>query len=122
MTNLRNLDSGFWRSALGNPARRCVIPASRFCEWEGEVGRKVARWFGDRARPVFGFAGVWRPVEDGAVYAMLTCEPNALVGKVHPKAMPVMLAAGTEPQWLSDDWDAARALVRPYDVDLMWME
>lgn len=122
VTNARNLDSPFWRGALADPARRCVIPASRFCEWEGEKGAKRVRWFGVRERAVFGFAGVWRQHGEGAVYAMLTCAPNALVGAVHPKAMPVMLAAGDEPAWLADDWSAARALVRPFDADAMWME
>lgn len=121
VTNARNLDSPFWRAALRDAARRCVIPASRFCEWEGAAGAKVARWFGVRERAVFGFAGVWRPVGEGAVYAMLTCAPNELVGAVHPKAMPVMLAAGDEAVWLGADWDAARALVRPYAADAMWM-
>lgn len=127
MTNARNLDSPFWAAALRDPARRCVIPASCFCEWEGEAGRKRARWFGVQGfgvqgRAVFGFAGVWRPQGEGAVYAMLTCAPNALVGAVHPKAMPVMLAAGDEAAWLADDWAAARALVRPFDAAAMWME
>lgn len=122
VTNARNLDSPFWRSALQDPARRCVIPASRFCEWQGDKGRKVARWFGVQGRPVFGFAGVWRPQGDGAVYAMLTCAPNALVAAVHPKAMPVILAAGCEAVWLEGDWPAARALVRPFDDEAMWLE
>jgi putative SOS response-associated peptidase YedK len=122
VTNARNLDSLFWRAALRDPARRCVIPASRFCEWEGTKGEKRARWFGVKSQPVFAFAGVWRPRDGGAVYAMLTCAPNALVGAVHPKAMPVMLESGDELRWLEADWDAARALVRPYAADAMWAE
>jgi putative SOS response-associated peptidase YedK len=122
VTNARNLDSPFWRTALADPARRCVIPASRFCEWEGEKGAKRARWFGVQGRPVFGFAGVWRPHGEGAVYAMLTCAPNTLVATVHPKAMPVMLAAGDEAAWLGAEWAEARALARPFAADAMWME
>lgn len=30
------------------------------------------------------------------VYGFLTCQPNAEVGKVHPKAMPVILTTSEE--------------------------
>ena len=30
------------------------------------------------------------------LFAFLTCEPNAVVGEVHPKAMPVILTAPDE--------------------------
>ena len=32
VTNIRNLDSPFWRSALNNVERRCIVPVTRFCE------------------------------------------------------------------------------------------
>lgn len=91
VTNVRNLASPFWRTALSTPARRCLVPVTEFCEWEGEPGAKVARWFRVPSQPVFAFAGVWRPVEGGGAYAFLTCEPNVIVAPVHPKAMPVIL-------------------------------
>jgi len=37
------------------------------------------------------FAGIWRPTEAGDLFAFLTCNPNPLVGEVHPQAMPVVL-------------------------------
>ena len=101
MTNIRNLDSPFWRSALNNVERRCIVPVTRFCEWTAEpdpvTKRKRKVWFGlhpPRAQePLFAFAGLWRPGEGGPYMAFLTCDANALVGAVHPKAMPVMLRA-----------------------------
>ena len=36
VTNVRNLDSPFWRSALNNRERRCIVPVTRFCEWTAE--------------------------------------------------------------------------------------
>lgn len=76
VTNVRNLDSLFWQSALQRPDRRCLVPATDFCEWEGEKGEKVARWFSCNGRAIFAFAGVWRPTDDGGAFAFLTCDPN----------------------------------------------
>lgn len=127
VTNVRNLASPFWRSALANPAQRCLIPASEFCEWEGEKGAKQARWFSVPSRPVFAFAGVWRsgPVDllndTKPCFAMLTCEPNTLVGAVHPKAMPVILDPDDHARWLSAPLADALPLATPFPSQLMAM-
>lgn len=122
VTNVRNLASPFWRASLAEPARRCLIPASEFCEWEGEAGAKVARWFAVPSQPVFAFAGVWRPVEGAAgAFAMLTCEPNALVAPVHPKAMPVILHPEDHDRWLMAPLAEATALAAPFPSQLMAM-
>lgn len=122
VTNVRNLASPFWRSALVNPERRCLVPVTDFCEWEGEAGAKVARWFSVPSRPIFAFAGVWRPTENGAAFAFLTCEANPLVAAVHPKAMPVILEDEGFDSWLRDGWDDARALACSYPSQLMAVE
>lgn len=121
ITNVRNLASPFWRAALANPERRCLVPVSDFCEWEGPAGAKLARWFRLPDRPLFAFAGIWRPTADGAVFAFLTCEPNPLVAAVHPKAMPVILHEEAEQQWLTADTAAALALAAPFPSQLMAM-
>ena len=56
-------------------------------------------WFGlsEDQHPLFAFAGIWRPGDEGPFMAILTCEANATVGAVHPKAMPVMLRPGDVP-------------------------
>src|SRR5438309_8921470 len=36
ITNVRNLQSPFWRSMLKAPERRCLVPVTSFCEWSGE--------------------------------------------------------------------------------------
>ncbi len=119
VTNVRNLESSFWRGVLGQAAQRCLVPATEFCEWEGEPGHKLARWFSVPSRSIFNFAGVWRETAEGRVFAILTCEPNALVAAVHPKAMPVILHAEDEGAWLGDDWAEVRALAGPYPSQLM---
>ena len=125
VTNVRNLDSPFWRSALDNPQRRCLVPATSFCEWSAEpdplTKRKTKCWFGlnEGSDPLFAFAGIWRPGEGGPFMAFLTCAANETVGAVHPKAMPVMLRPSDGLRWLTDERNSACALALPFpDTDM----
>lgn len=107
VTNVRNLGSPHWRRWLGRD-NRCLVPVSRFAEPIGK-GRGN-QWFAlADDQPIF-FAGIevrdWqsvRKVRDGEttddLFAFLTCAPNAEVGAVHPKAMPVILRT-------ADAWEA----------------
>ncbi len=122
VVNVRNLTSPFWAAALGNPQRRCLVPASRFCEWEGEAGFKRKRWFDVPQQPLFAFAGLWRPTEAGPAFAFLTCAPNPLVAAIHPKAMPVILHPEDHALWLGGDRSEASALAAPYPSQLMRLE
>ena len=123
VTNVRNLTSPFWRNALARPERRCIVPATSFCEWTGEAGRKTKVWFGlagePHESPLFAFAGLWRPGEGGPFMAFLTCEANRIVGEVHPKAMPVMLKPADAERWLDREREDACALARPFEDTLM---
>jgi putative SOS response-associated peptidase YedK len=111
VTNIRNLASAWWRPWL-EPRWRCLVPATSFCEWP-DTRPKVPHWFalgprGDDERPLFAFAGIWRPWTgerkneraEHLLYGFLTTEPNAVVRPIHTKAMPVMLT--TQAQW--DIW------------------
>ena len=125
VTNVRNLASSFWRSALDNCERRCIVPVTRFCEWTVEpdpvTKRKSKVWFGlhQDHDPLFAFAGIWRPGEGGPFMAFLTCDANATVGAVHPKAMPVILRASSAMAWLSDSREQACTLAVPFpDSDM----
>jgi putative SOS response-associated peptidase YedK len=51
--------------------------------------------------------------------AFLTCAPNALVGAVHPKAMPVILPRSAYATWLEAPFETATALATPYDTAAM---
>ena len=122
VTDVRNLSSPFWRSALASPVRRCLIPVTAFSEYgPGEPGKLPLHWFDVPSRPIFSFAGIWRPTAPGALpaFAFLTCEPNVLVAPIHPKAMPVILHAEDEEHWLTAGMDEALALVAPYPSQLM---
>lgn len=124
ITNVRNLASPLWRGALADPARRCLVPVTAFSEWSAAAdpatGRKRKHWFDLPGDPLFAFAGLWRLTESGPRFAFLTCAPNETVGRVHPKAMPVILRSG-EPcdRWLASDGADAAAMQAPLADHLM---
>ncbi len=124
ITNVRNLASPMWRSALGDPARRCLVPATAFSEWSATpdpaTGRKRKHWFAMADDGPFAFAGLWRPTAEGARFAFLTAPPNAMVGAIHPKAMPVLLTPGSlADHWLSVEGSTAAAMQRSFpDADM----
>lgn len=124
VTNVRNLESPFWRAWL-KPAQRCLVPFTSFSEWTATKPKREV-WFAMANGTPACFAGIWRPwtglrgtkkqpVEgDHLLYAFLTCAPNALVGAVHPKAMPVILPDHASQQaWLEAPTEEALELVRP---------
>jgi putative SOS response-associated peptidase YedK len=124
VTNVRNLASPFWRSALKNPERRCLVPVTEFCEWSGERGAKQEHWFSITEQPVFAFAGIWRPTEEERAFAFLTCgylgDPSAhIVGAIHEKACPVILHSDDHDKWLDGEVDEICALAEPFPSQLM---
>jgi putative SOS response-associated peptidase YedK len=84
------------------------VPFTSFSEPEPLAsGARPPTWFAlDESRPIGCFAGVWtrrasvRKVKEGEttndLFAFLTTEPNAEVGALHPKAMPVILRTPEE--------------------------
>ncbi len=125
VTNIRNTASPHWRRWLG-PEHRCVVPFTSFSENEHlPDGTKPPVWFAlDETRPLACFAGIgtrWtsvRKVKEGEttndVFGFLTTEPNAEVGAIHPKAMPVILTTKEEIDlWMSAPISQALKLQRP---------
>ena len=118
VTNVRNLASPFWRTALGRPGRRCLVPVTAFSEWSTEPApvtrRKRKVWFDLPEQEVFAFAGLWRPTAEAERFAFLTTMTNALVASVHPKAMPMILAPHEYATWLEGDFATVCALSDAY--------
>lgn len=137
VTNVRNYRSSFWRSALANPERRCLVPVTRFQEWSVEpdpaTGKKRPHWFTVPSQQIFAFAGIWRPTEGDPVFSFLTCgycesdDPEDMktaaaahvVGAIHPKACPVILHPEDYDRWLHDDIESALPLACAYPSQLM---
>jgi putative SOS response-associated peptidase YedK len=126
VTNVRNTKSPHWRRWLG-VENRCLVPFTSFSEHEVlPDGRRPPVWFAfGEDRPLAFFAGIWVPqwksvrkVREGEtvnnLFAFLTTEPNAEVGAVHPKAMPVILTTPEECDiWLTAQAPSALELQRP---------
>jgi putative SOS response-associated peptidase YedK len=126
ITNIRNVKSPHWRRWL-KPENRCVVPWTSFCEYADTKPRKTPTWFAlDDSRPLAVFAGLWatwhgvrgtkaNPVEGKhQLFGFLTCEANAEIGAIHPKAMPVILTTEAEIEtWMTAPMDEAPELQRP---------
>ncbi len=126
MTNVRNLDLPRWRQLGERHENRCLIPLTEFCEWTPEphdVGGgkplKGEMWFRVTDQPIFAVAGFWRPTAKGNGFAMVTCDPNALVAPIHPEAMITILAEADWDRWLRGSYDDVIALQRPYQTGHM---
>ena len=134
VTNVRDdkiLTSRFWKSSFEE--RRCLVPATSFCEPNGDVKPATWHWFslkGSEARPLFAFPGIWRkyqgplkkdgPKVEVETYAFLTTTPNSLVATVNHERMPVLLTREEEFDiWLRASLDEAFTLAREHPAEGM---
>jgi putative SOS response-associated peptidase YedK len=134
VTNVRDdaiLKSSFWKPSFQE--RRCLVPASSFCEPNGVVKPATWHWFsinGGEPRPLFAFPGIWRsykgpvkkdgPNVDIETYSFLTTTPNSLVSTINHERMPVLLTREEEFEaWLRGSIDEALALAREYPPEMM---
>ena len=108
--------------------RRCLIPSDGFYEWGGR--ERTPHWIRLRDGAPFAYAGLYerRPgaAEDGTdsgTFAIVTTEPNELVGSLHDR-MPVIIPPGGYDRWLDPSRSATelRALLCPYPAAKMTMQ
>ena len=85
MINFRSEGRGF-------PKRRGLIPASHFFEFTGKKSPKSKWKFTKAGEDWFCFAGLWRPMPDGAgdAFTLLTTEPGPDVAPIHNRQMVVL--------------------------------
>lgn len=106
-------------------ARRCLILADGFYEWQKRAGGKQPFYIRVRDASPFAFAGLWESWEgDGEELhscAIITTAANDVVGEVHGR-MPVILPREDHDLWLDPDFrerEPLTALLRPYPADAM---
>jgi len=121
--NVGNARNSSWRPWL-NKEFRCLIPATSFCHYGDQP--KIPYWFAiDLTRPLFAFAGLWRPwtgrrqneTKEHLLFSVLTTEPNEVVRDVHPKGMPVIVGEEDWEVWLEADVRTALKLQRPWPAE-----
>lgn len=113
--------SATWRPSFH--ARRCLVPATAFFEWQSVPGAKRKTKL--RIRPldqaVFCFAGLWQtfPGDDAAprdCFTIVTTAANDFMRPIHHR-MPVILTPEDQARWTDDTnmtgEDLAECL-RPY--------
>lgn len=132
VTNTRDdkvLGSRFWLDSF--QSRRCLVPASSFCE--PHDGRRPATWHwfalkGDEPRPTFAFAGIWRrwvgpvkkdgPVVEVDTYSFMTTVPNSATSSINHERSPVLLTSQAEQDlWVCGTPQQALDLVKPIEGD-----
>jgi putative SOS response-associated peptidase YedK len=129
VTNIRNTASSHWRRWLG-VENRCLVPFTSFSEPNpGAMGHRAPVWFAlddtpgrCLASPACGPVGrlcgrSGRGETTNDLFAFLTINPNAEVGAIHPKAMPVILRTAEEvTTWLTAPAAEALKLQRPLQM------
>ncbi|MBX7201126.1 MAG: SOS response-associated peptidase, partial [Rhodospirillaceae bacterium] len=103
-------------------ARRCLVPASGFYEWQPRPDNKPPKqpyYITTAAGGPLTFAGLWEtwrgddkvpgPVE---TFTIVTTEANADMAPIHDR-MPVILAQGDWTTWLDPSNPGAADLIRP---------
>ncbi|MGH2445978.1 MAG: SOS response-associated peptidase [Candidatus Limnocylindria bacterium] len=93
-------------------ARRCVIPADAFYEWDRTTTPRQPYAIGPAVRgEMLALAAIWSPSRDAPpTAAILTTSPNDLLATIHNR-MPVIVDRGLLDAWL--DPSASLAELEP---------
>jgi len=107
-------------------ARRCIVPASGFYEWQLVQGKKQPWYISFKSGEPMAFAGLWETwhasdKETVTSCCLITTSANALMEPIHDR-MPVILDHNEWQQWLSQevrDTNTLLPLIRPHDAETM---
>ncbi|RMG21165.1 MAG: SOS response-associated peptidase [Deltaproteobacteria bacterium] len=108
-------------------ARRCLIPATGFYEWQRRPGRKTKQpyYIHLSDQPIFAMAGLWErwtdPQSSEVVEsaALITTDANARLAPIHDR-MPAILKEADWAEWLDPgcaDTERLQAMLAPYPPD-----
>lgn len=100
-------------------ARRCIVPASGFYEWQtGEDGAKLPWYFTRCDGAPMALAGIWQPWGEVDTVAIVSTEAGpGMQGLHHREAL--MLEAPDWPLWLGEAGHGAAVLMKPAADGLM---
>jgi putative SOS response-associated peptidase YedK len=105
-------------------ARRCIVPASGFYEWQKAGKEKIPHYIHLRDGGIMSLAGLWErwKTPEGKeleTCTILTTAANSLVKRLHDR-MPVILHRAEFDIWLDQDVDDVNRLTElfhPYPSD-----
>jgi putative SOS response-associated peptidase YedK len=98
--------------------QRCLIPADGFYEWKKVGSKKLPFYFKMKDDGIFSFAGLWDREEKEKSSAIITCEPNSMVSKIHDR-MPCILRKEDEEEWLRGDEKSVIKLLKSFPANKM---
>ena len=104
------------------PVGRCLVPASHFFEFTGTKSPKTKWKFTKTGEGWFCFAGLWRPMPDGAgdAFTLLTTTPGPDVAPIRDRQMVVLQRADWR-AWLELSHSEAE-LLRPLPAGTLHVE
>jgi putative SOS response-associated peptidase YedK len=101
-------------------ARRCLVPADSFYEWQTVEDQKAKQpWrIGMRDGSLFAFAGLWQrepACDDAECFTILTTAANDYLAPLHER-MPAILPREAFARWLDPATPTGelQAMLRPY--------
>jgi len=128
VTNTRDdkVQTKFWKDSFEK--RRCLVPATAFCEPDEGKPAKW-HWFAlkcSEPAPLFAFAGVYRqwkgpirkagPNVDIEVFSFMTTLPNTLTATINHERSPALLTTEDEYRtWLNGSPEQAFGLIKTAD-------
>lgn len=92
-------------------ARRCIVPASGFYEWQEVEGRKLPWYFTRTDGQPMAFAGLWQRWGDIDTVAIVSTDAGPGMSGLHHREA-VVLEAGDWPLWLGEAGHGAAVLMK----------
>src|ERR1051325_866341 len=105
-------------------SQRCIVPASGYFEWTGPKTDRQPHYFTRADGKPMALAGLWDrwrskdKSETKETFTIVTTAPSKFAAQWHDR-MPLILEPDTWDRWLSGDPDAAAALMKPANEDVL---